>query len=280
MVAANETTEAPSNAAAANPPAATAPSRPPGRQGSVVRAVNRLQRAASSEEDDYGPWGWFFAFLVAGLLVLGILGFIAAYVPMWIMEITSTYEAVQWLWDNDESKPSAVDIFFQLLFFSYVAGDICAGYRLDGALDWNWTYLLLFQAFGTLSFPLSFPVQAILAVIQFILVGLQLDGFIYTYWAVVLIPTWLACLFTIALLASTAFPESFWKGLGAIALSLCVILPFPLAIYRIEGSNAFSTVYIILPWLILGLVFGWPSRWASPVPNPPSAGQPAALPTM
>ncbi|KAG9411236.1 hypothetical protein AC1031_016875 [Aphanomyces cochlioides] len=239
-------------------------------QESVARIVSRFQKATSSTNED-SSCVLSFTILGAGLLFLGILGFITvrfclkvdgtidikwitAYTPFCVMEVLMAIESIKSLWGSEDSKPSAVEMLIAFLSLSYFAGDICMGYRLDGALHWKWTCLLLFHAFGSLTFLLSNPVLAILAFVQFILVGLQLDGFIHTHWAVVFIPVWLVCALVIAFLVWVGFSTSFFIGVGSIVLSLAVVAPIPLAVYRIEGPHAFSTVYIILPWLILGLL--------------------------
>ncbi|KAF0729298.1 hypothetical protein Ae201684P_010516 [Aphanomyces euteiches] len=239
-------------------------------QESVARMVSRFQKATSSTNED-SSCALSFTILGVGLLFLGILGFIAvrfclkvdgtidikwitAYTPFCVMEVLLAIESIKSLWGSKDRKPSAIEMLIAFVSLSYFAGDICMGYRLDGALDWKWTCLLLFHAFGSLTFLLSNPVVAILAFAQFILVGLQLDGFIHAHWAVVFIPVWLVCTFVIGFLVWVGFSTSFFIGVGSIVLGLAVVAPFPIAVYRIEGPHAFSTVYVILPWLIVGLL--------------------------
>ncbi|KAG9411234.1 hypothetical protein AC1031_016873 [Aphanomyces cochlioides] len=120
--------------------------------------------------------------------------------------------------------------------------------RLDHAIDWQWTVVLLPWILGsTQGYWTHLPIM-----VQLFFLALKLDHFVSWSWPIVFLPTWIGgSIFTAYNAISMSRASGGWAGVACLLLSLVMLTPFILLTVRLTGVAKLLAVQIVAPWFVL-----------------------------
>ncbi|OQR82518.1 hypothetical protein ACHHYP_15925 [Achlya hypogyna] len=180
------------------------------------------------------------------------------FVPLWIYHVVGFVPFVLF-------TESRCAVFGHLLV---VTGHLFIFLRLDELINWKWSliFLPLYQ-----SFVFDCSISNFMPALQVLLLGLKLDTLIHCSWFVVFLPTFIIAGFwatyPVTLFVFEVFSlvqvvaaskasgekrltESLFTFVVSVTFVTLLFGPSLLVALRLE-TYTFSTIFIVLPWLIL-----------------------------
>ncbi|EQC38276.1 hypothetical protein SDRG_04700 [Saprolegnia diclina VS20] len=183
-------------------------------------------------------WPWGTVFLFVWLVDAMCLAYYPRIIPRWSasLELSSRTNAVHFV-----------------SFACMVLCHVFIALRLDGLVDWKWTWVLLpFILTGMLKRSNH---VAVFAWLQVVFLAPRLDATLLWPWPIVFLPLELyaiGCLAYCMYTLSTAPPRQERAKAGATLLGLVLLLGIPLVLLllRLEGTCEFSAMSILTSWLV------------------------------
>ncbi|KAF0701316.1 Aste57867_8166 [Aphanomyces stellatus] len=150
--------------------------------------------------------------------------------------------------DDQAPPPACMQFATKLMVLLTLVSHILISLRLDGVLDWPWTYVLLPWMLGsTYGSVTNTPLM-----LQLLLVALKLDAAIAWSWALVFVPMYAVAAVTLVVAStSMTIAGGVWLGVATTLVVLLLFAPFGILVARLVGRTAFSTIYVVVPWFVL-----------------------------